>query len=86
MSLFTEWKKFTKAPRSNPPLKGDELTQFLEKLSREGKLKAYTDKEWAEVTTEYAMTPEELGQFMEQVASYIPSGDIDPEDETPHDW
>lgn len=86
MSLFAEWQKFVRAPRTNPPLKGDELTRFLGKLSLEGKLKAYTEKEWAEILKEYDMTPEEIGQFMEQVASYLPTGDVDPEGETPHDW
>lgn len=86
MSLYNEWKRFTGAPRANPSLQGDELTQFLEKLSREGKLKAYTEAQWAEVLKEYEMTPEEIGQFMEQVASYLPVGDVDPEDEEPARW
>lgn len=87
MTLRDEWKLFvTSEVRPNPVLNGDELTRFLEKLSREGKLKAYTEKEWAEITKEYDLTPEELGQFMEQVASYLPMGDVDPEDEAPHDW
>lgn len=86
MSLHDEWKRFVRAPRANPPLQGDELTRFIEKLSREGKLKAYTEAQWAEVLKEYPMTPEEIGQFMEQVASYLPTGDVDPEGEEPHRW
>ena len=86
MSLYEEWKKFTAAPKANPPLTGDELTQFLEKLSRDGKLRAYTEVEWAKITREYNLTPGELGQFMEQVASYLPMGSVNPKDEKPFNW
>lgn len=79
------WKEFVKSPRRNPPLQGDELTQFLGSLSREGKLAVYSDKEWDDILEAYDLTPEETAQFMEQVASYLPS-DGDVENEEPADF
>ena len=81
--LLDEWNRFVKAPRRNPPLSGDELTQFIKELAQKGKLKNYSEEEWGKILAKYAMTPEEIGQFMEQVAAYLPQGDVDPENEEP---
>lgn len=89
--LLRKWEAFVEGGAANPPtlptkLRGDELTQFLRHLSETGEMKTYTPEDWMKVADQYEMTGDEVAQFLEEVAAWLPVADVSPEHETPAGW
>jgi hypothetical protein len=83
--LMTEFRKFQASePQNNPDMGGDEITQFLRRLSAEGKLKTYTEEEWTELGKNQGLDEGQIAELIEQAAGWLEQGEIKKEDQA--DW
>lgn len=65
----------------NPPM--EKLYEFLEVISKEGKLLDYSEQDWVEAGRSYGLTDDDISNWIETAASWIDDttdeGKFDPE-------
>jgi len=82
--LISEFKKFQASERDNPDSGGDEISQFLRRLGAEGRLKTYSEEEWAELGKSQGFDDEQTAELVEQAAAWLEKQEIHPQDKS--DW